>query len=209
MKLALYLAAAPLALVAMPSVAAVIQTLPGGTAVAMPANSYQGVGPQTFGPIAWTSSSANSLFGYTGAYNFLNNGAWSGTPMTGLNAASGTMTYTFAQPVSAVLAEMNWSVAQNRPDVTASVFDVNGVLLETKTFVANGVALASPGYWGFQQNTPIGSLQLSNSFIGARNFSIETVTGVPEPATWAMMVAGFGAVGAGRRRRRAMRVRFA
>ena len=33
--------------------------------------------------------------------------------------------------------------------------------------------------------------------------------GVPEPATWAMMLLGFGAIGAAMRRRQSMRVKFA
>ncbi len=54
-----------------------------------------------------------------------------------------------------------------------------------------------------------------DSFGGAdRNFTVnaiavEAVNAVPEPATWAMMVLGFGAVGGALRARRKVRVAFA
>lgn len=59
------------------------------------------------------------------------------------------------------------------------------------TSVQNDV---TDGYWG------------PNLFLGAPIFA-----GVPEPATWAMMILGFGAVGGAMRRRRAVatKVRFA
>lgn len=38
--------------------------------------------------------------------------------------------------------------------------------------------------------------------LGVDNVSLAAVGGVPEPATWALMIAGFGVVGAGQRLRR-------
>lgn len=52
---------------------------------------------------------------------------------------------------------------------------------------------------------------LNNSLQGNVSFATAAVAGVPEPATWAMMLAGFGAMGFAMRRRKkvATRIRFA
>lgn len=49
-----------------------------------------------------------------------------------------------------------------------------------------------------------GSKTLTFSFTSARNVGdyVRVITGVPEPRSWAMMLAGFGMVGFGMRRRR-------
>jgi hypothetical protein len=41
------------------------------------------------------------------------------------------------------------------------------------------------------------------------NFQFSATTGVPEPAAWAMMLAGFGLVGSAMRRRSKVAVTFA
>jgi hypothetical protein len=43
---------------------------------------------------------------------------------------------------------------------------------------------------------------------GSGSFNFEVAAGVPEPATWAMMIGGFGLIGAAARRRKT-RVVFA
>ena len=44
------------------------------------------------------------------------------------------------------------------------------------------------------------------TFTNATAASFEAITGVPEPTTWALMIGGFGVVGAAMRSRRRMRV---
>lgn len=53
------------------------------------------------------------------------------------------------------------------------------------------------GYWGAE----------GGSYTG--QFAYGTAASVPEPAAWAMMIAGFGLVGAAMRRRTAMKVSYA
>ena len=43
-----------------------------------------------------------------------------------------------------------------------------------------------------------------NYEVGVDNFQIAGAGGIPEPATWAMMLMGFGGLGAMLRRRRAV-----
>ena len=51
-----------------------------GVVVPMPAVNYFGTGPQVFdgGEVTWTSTTANSTFGYTSTYGFYVNGEWDG-----------------------------------------------------------------------------------------------------------------------------------
>lgn len=94
-----------------------------------------------------------------------------------------------------------------------SVFDIGGNLL--KSFVLPVVATGPQGPFDFAQDdyTPysvdstngIGSLSIgpfgSEGNVSIDNLSV-TLTAIPEPATWAMMISGFGLAGASLRRRR-------
>lgn len=89
--------------------------------------------------------------------------------------------------------------------------------------------LITSGDWILSANNALGStfVTRSLSFVAASNstriaFSVDSVTSsvdgildnvtlttsVPEPATWALMLIGFGAVGSGMRRRPAVKVSF-
>lgn len=81
-----------------------------------------------------------------------------------------------------------------------SLTQVSSGLLEKWVFndvqVNPGVhSLRVTGYWGQQGGSYSGNLGLGAA--------------VPEPASWAMMIAGFGLVGAAMRRRTKVKVRFA
>ena len=51
-------------------------------------------------------------------------------------------------------------------------------------------------------NTPFSSTFSPRNFNGALTYSGGIPGGVPEPASWALMIGGFGLVGASMRRRR-------
>jgi hypothetical protein len=87
---------------------------------------------------------------------------------------------------------------------TAVAYGSGGTLLETINFAAY------PGSFSFTSNN-IASVVFSGSQFGVDNFSYTLNGAVPEPATWALMILGFGAVGGAMRRRQsvAARVRFA
>jgi hypothetical protein len=154
--------------------------------------------------ITWNG--AGGLFGFTESYGFALNGNWSGTPpYAGVNSATGTMQFNFAQPVSAVGGLLNYSSAFSGPVI--SIYDSSNNLLESSkiSFRTDGTG----EFHGFQLADPsISSFRLSGSFVALRNLTIlasTPLTPVPEPETYAMLLAGLGVMGAVARCRRPMR----
>jgi hypothetical protein len=129
-------------------------------------------GPVSFGSgVTYSASSASSVIGATAAYSFGSNGSWKGVPMAGLNTAQGSMTFDFANPVSSVMAELNWSPGQSGGEpVFISIFNSANELLETFQLTGRDEVLDS-GYYGFTRSSAdISRIVLSNGYIGARNF---------------------------------------
>jgi hypothetical protein len=84
----------------------------------------------------------------------------------------------------------------------AEAFDASNTLL-TSTSFSNFPGLFTLSASGIK------SVRFSTTFqYGVDNFSY-TLNGVPEPASWALMIFGFGAVGAAARRRAKVRVTYA
>ena len=105
---------------------------------------------------------------------------------------------------------------------TFEAFDANGVSLGTRVYDFG--AQAEMAFIGLVSTTPFTRLTVTESQLssGCCRYDNEyfgnylmtaanATTGVPEPATWAMMMLGFGAMGAALRRRQtvAARIRFA
>ena len=90
---------------------------------------------------------------------------------------------------------------------TFNAYGINGNLLETLTYKANtGWAVVSLTSANIARIDLVGSKFQGNTLF----FGIDQVTftpaavnaAVPEPTTWAMMIAGFGLVGGAMRRRK-------
>jgi hypothetical protein len=137
--------------------------------------------PVTSGPVAlgdgvvFSSTTATSLLGYTGSYSFGGNGSWASLakPMMGLNAAQGDLILDFATPISAIIAQTDWSdLGLAGQPVTVSIFDDAHNLLEKLVLGDGQHAMATPGsYIGFlRTNAEIGRIEFSNGFIGVRDF---------------------------------------
>jgi hypothetical protein len=105
---------------------------------------------------------------------------------------------------------------QRGTDASGLVFQVNN------GFVAGGgQAFGSPSFadWdgalaGGSYNEGLISIldpngDSANLTLSNTHLTISNAAAVPEPASWALMVAGFGLAGAARRRRNAVNVRFA
>ncbi len=79
---------------------------------------------------------------------------------------------------------------------------------------SNGIGYSGTAFYRFDAGNLVGGLDSIGLNVGglsnARLYSTGTyVTSVPEPATWAMMIIGFGAVGAAMRQHRRTSVRYA
>jgi hypothetical protein len=83
----------------------------------------------------------------------------------------------------------SWGTLENRREEVVGVTDGNGYL-RLEGLIFKGNSLLTVGYKPY------------NLYIDASGIS----RGVPEPATWAMMIIGFGAVGTSVRRRRSLRL---
>lgn len=82
----------------------------------------------------------------------------------------------------------------------------------TQTFGIDGIADGNGGAPDFQsvKVTGFSNLWQATFSAGGQAFSLDSVDAVPEPATWTMMLVGFGAIGfAARRQRRPLLARNA
>jgi hypothetical protein len=179
---------------------------------AFPTVNYFGTGPQSYDGITWTSTNASyqggSVFGYNGGYGFAGNGYTSQT-MTGLNdsfdywGVVDTMTFRFATPQSAVGAVLNW-VPSSTP-VTFSAYNSSNILLDTLVVSSGDANLVTPNsFYGFSESTAdISYITMTDGYLAAIGGIYVTtgVSAIPEPATWGLMIAGFGLIGATLRRR--------
>ena len=122
-----------------------------------------------------------------------------------VDALSGTATISFAEPVSAVGFALADQFNVFGEPITARIFN-GGSLVGTETFHVS--ALESEdfnfSFFGVGGLGPITSIVLApDPDVGGFLLVGEVLSGtaVPEPATWALMIAGFGLAGVALRRR--------
>jgi hypothetical protein len=195
------IAATALAAATPAAFAAPIVSLADASAVTMTGSTKTGGGAQSFGPGITYAGDQNGYFNYSAGWGFSRNGSWGNTPMIGANSGSGSFTLTFDQAITGFLADVNWSTGWYA-DATMASFDAAGQMLESILLSEHTMNQVAPGMHGFADASGrIKSIRFSNAYIGIRNISV-SVAAVPEPATWAMMLVGFGMAGVALRQRR-------
>jgi len=194
-----------------PAAAAVITSLPNGVKQEFTLHPRSVRDPVAFGDgvtyraTTLTGLQTNSYFGYTGGFSFPDGSNWGGgEPFAAIGLTSAIMSFTFDKPVSAVLADFIWA---RGPDSVFKfrAYNASGALLENISFATNDPAHPK-GFYGFERATnQIARFEVEGYYFGLRNFStfVAPESAVPEPATWAMMIMGFGTAGAMIRRRKA------
>lgn len=147
-------------------------------------------------------------YGYFDAVLSLNNSGNFGSGTDGYPTGA-TVTIDFASAVSGVSFTFNNYGNNTGNDSIYQAFDAANALISSGSLAnVNGFSLVNVAGSGIK------SLVISNGSGGGYNwvYGVGELTyngGVPEPAAWAMMLAGFGLVGAAMRRRQTAQVTYA
>ena len=176
-------------------------------------------GPVTVGEFTFTADIPNSNSGQgavvgQGGYGLGDNGSFGGDAVyIGVDGPNGWGQLLGTTAYSTIGFYFNyftpWRTLSNGEAPYISTLDVNGNVLAT-FFLEDDAPISTPGgfnqfqFRGIQHDTAeIYGLRFGGSYILASgSASGQVVGGVPEPATWAMMLLGFGSLGAVLRRRR-------
>lgn len=148
-------------------------------------------------PVVFSTASGNGLR-WWGAGTVFNDCI--GGCVTTNDAPPSTLTATLTQSYNMVGLYVGQATAFN---LAVSFFDTANVFLGTVNVSgpSDGVAFA-----GWQSASAIGRVDIlnaiPNNYVLAAQSGLFQNSAVPEPATWAMLIAGFGFVGSTLRRRR-------
>ena len=119
-----------------------------------------------------------------------------GTPFLAVpseNSASGTATYTAAGAITSF--SFDWGTPDSYNTLTFR--DGNGNAIASYT----GSGPSFTGTYTFASGTNIRTVDFSSTSKAFEIDNVSVTAAVPEPATWALMLAGFGFVGFAARRR--------
>jgi hypothetical protein len=190
--------------------------------VAAPANAAQIIGQLSFTgfvrPLGATNMGAATGLDF---YNILsspsgpNDGGVPGTIFTVLGSTGVFAGLTCFGPCGSIQDLPNFSVGpiSSFVDIASVIyFDLGSITSVTHGFDSAGGSLKIIASGTFRitgfDDTP-GLLTLTTQGDGITSFSATALSAVPEPANWAMMIAGFGMVGGIlRASRRSVRVRY-
>ena len=210
MRITTILATVAIAAIALPASAASLLTTAGGytgPTLVIPNVGYVfTAGPAAFaGGITYSSTSSFSVYGF-GGYGLDANGYSSITPIIGTNDGTSTITLTFATAVSMFGGGFNYAINSGGglygSNPTIAAYDASNVLIAsydlfTLAPISTPFAVDAFAFRGIDGGgTMIKSFTITGSYI------IMAGSAVPEPASWAMLIAGFGLTGAAMRRRR-------
>jgi len=162
-------------------------------------------GPLTVGSgITFWSTDMGSMVG-SGDYGLGLNGE-SNSLIVSTDTPDAIVTFSFSRPVYAFGGGMNYSPGSGT-DPTIAAYDSFGGLIASYNLL-EFAPISTPGALNaFAFRGIDGGGSGIKSFTMQGSYAIMSggaSTPVPEPATWAMLIAGFGLVGAGMRRRAAV-----
>lgn len=143
------------------------------------------------------------------AGDLMSGAGWNNNQTSGQNlfgTLSGSMEFLFTNPINGLTFDLINGTSQ--ANFLISIFDMNNVLITSQNVFAG-----SYGGGANVQNITFANSGIGRTLMsGSPNFAVDTLvfsqSAVPEPATWAMMLLGFGAVGMALRRSRRRRPSF-
>lgn len=164
------------------------------------------------GGITYTATGPSALLG-KGTYGFGNNGKNSNTFIIATGGSAESITLAFANAVSSFGAGFNYA-----PDLTDPVYQAIDPYIRAYDAGHNLIAeynLANDAPISFAANSvdqyafrgidgggiKISTIEFGGSYIAAAG-TIGAVSAVPEPASWGLLMAGFGLLGLALRRRK-------
>ena len=168
----------------------------------------------------WTTLSSGSIFPFFSLYGPFNSSVadisltLSNNGISVLNFAEAGIAIRNAGPVKEIGFFMNYAPGVGDP-ATISALDINGNVFASYDLTALAPISTPGGFNAFEfrgirsDQTDIYGLRFGGSYILLTGTANGVPIGVPEPAAWAMMLAGFGLVGSALRRRSKVAVTFA
>jgi hypothetical protein len=119
----------------------------------------------------------------------------------------GSVTFTFTDPISAFGFYISGLQTDIVAQQTLTFSDGSTQVIDTPSAINGGGAFI--GFTDFGKSIVSLTYNATSDIVAIDDIRFFAGPAVPEPATWAMMIAGFGAVGFAMRRRRNVTVSFA
>lgn len=135
-------------------------------------------------------------------------GVYDGGLVTAVSSATFTDEYEFTVPVPGTIASSVITLTITGALSLTSVLLNNtplGITVNGTTYTASTMPGGVPTGTNPQTLVVSGKLDKTQSPSGSYSVNIQYSSAVPEPATWALMILGFGVVGYSMRRRQAVR----
>lgn len=136
-----------------------------------------------------------------------------GVPITSITAMSGGNAFTITSPTTFIKYDKSlFNTAGSRLGLSFDDTGVNGLGLESSAFdgydgLSSFATTAAATYFeNARFNSSAGQIVITSFTNGSFGAVLDASAAVPEPATWGMMLVGFGLVGVGMRRRNATTV---
>jgi len=142
----------------------------------------------SFDYMASESGFNNSFTAGPVSYTETGNKAWGAQAIGGFNLAAGAIT------------SWNFASSGNANGPFAIGTNAFGIFYDP-TKVVNGVYTSNVLYFGLDDQPGQADDNHDDIIIRVSALDVVDPTGIPEPSSWAMLIAGFGLVGAARRRR--------
>ena len=149
------------------------------------------------------NSDAQNCYGVGGGRGNNPDGLW----VSNGGCLAAPVNVAFNAGFAATLTSLDLDVAGYSP-TTLTIYDKNGATLLSVSVVLTFGSFSDPGtysHYGVTSSNGIGGFSFTGGASG--NTSIDNIvvnggSAVPEPATWTLMIGGFGLAGAALRRRR-------